>query len=282
MNNISEPQDDEIDLLDLWRTLWDSRRLVMAITAVFSLGGVTYSLLAEPRFSAETTLMPANAKTTGGSGLGAALGGLGGLASLAGVSIGGAGNSEALAVLKSNDFQRGFIQEQNLMPLFFPKNNKSEGKDIRDGLKFLQGGVLVITEDKKSSLLKVVVSWKDPEVAAVWANALVRRLNSQMRERAINEATANIAYLQQEMASASVVSLQQAVGRLLESEMQKMMLAKGGEEFAYKIIDQATPPKIRVSPKRAVISTVSFLAGIFLSILVVFVRKAWLDRRKLI
>jgi uncharacterized protein involved in exopolysaccharide biosynthesis len=58
------------------------------------------------------------------------------------------------------------------------------------------------------------------------------------------------------------------------------MLARGNEEFAFKVIDPATPPKLRDSPKRAVISMVATLAGGFLGLLAVFLRKAVRERRR--
>jgi uncharacterized protein involved in exopolysaccharide biosynthesis len=86
--------------------------------------------------------------------------------------------------------------------------------------------------------------------------------------------------LQREIAATSVVSLQQSMGRVLEGEMQKLMLARGNEEFAFKVIDRATPPKKRDTPKRALIAIVSLLTGGFLGILVVFLRKAIANRPK--
>jgi uncharacterized protein involved in exopolysaccharide biosynthesis len=82
------------------------------------------------------------------------------------------------------------------------------------------------------------------------------------------------------MAATSVVSLQQSMGRVLEGEMQKLMLARGNEEFAFKVIDPATPPKQRDAPKRALVAIVATLAGGFLGLLAVFLRKAIRERRR--
>jgi uncharacterized protein involved in exopolysaccharide biosynthesis len=124
------------------------------------------------------------------------------------------------------------------------------------------------------------IRWKDPDTAAEWANVLVQRLNDRLRQQALTESERNVAYLQKEMAATSVVSLQQSMGRVLEGEMQKLMLARGNEEFAFKVIDRATPPKLRESPKRSLIAIVSMLAGGFLGVLFVFLRKAIQNRPK--
>ncbi|MGA0840620.1 MAG: Wzz/FepE/Etk N-terminal domain-containing protein, partial [Pseudomonadales bacterium] len=53
-----DPYDDEIDLWELWETLWSGRWLVIAITSVFTLGGITYALLAQEWWKAEVVLAP--------------------------------------------------------------------------------------------------------------------------------------------------------------------------------------------------------------------------------
>jgi uncharacterized protein involved in exopolysaccharide biosynthesis len=70
------------------------------------------------------------------------------------------------------------------------------------------------------------------------------------------------------------VTLQQSIGRLLESELQKLMLARGNEEFAFRVIDAASPPKERVRPKRALIAVVGTMLGGMLAVLIVFLSHA--------
>lgn len=277
--NEQYPYDDEIDLFELWETIWSGKWLIVGITALFGVGGVGYALLAPEKFKAQVSVMPADAKSVGG-GLSGALGNLGGLAALAGVSIGGGGSQEPLAVLKSRDFTAKFIEDNALLPVFFPDGKGPSGRlvDVRDGIEFMEKKVRAVAEDKKTGLITVSVTWEDPEIAAKWANDILARLNEQMRARALEESERNVAFLQREISATNVVSLQQAMGRVLETEMQKLMLARGNEQFAFKVIDKATPPKYRDSPKRTLVVLVSILAGGFLGILVVFIRKAIRNR----
>ena len=83
-----------------------------------------------------------------------------------------------------------------------------------------------------------------------------------------------MAYLREELAQTSVPTLQQSVSRLLESELQKLMLARGNEEFAFKVIDAATPPRERVRPKRALISVVGTMVGGMFAVFLVLVMHA--------
>jgi LPS O-antigen subunit length determinant protein (WzzB/FepE family) len=276
MENPAPPvgYDDEIDLWQLWDTIWSGRWLIIAITSLFAVGGVTYALIAQEWFRAEVVLAPADKK----GGMSGALSQLGGLASLAGVSVGGGDNNEPLAVLKSKDFAREFITDMKLMPVLLRDWRGDKEPDIRDALKFFMEKVRTVTDDKKTGLVTLGVRWKEADTAALWANEMVKRLNDRMRNQALIEAERNVAYLQKEMAATSVVSLQQSMGRVLEGEMQKLMLARGNEQFAFKVIDRATPPKLRDAPKRALIAIVATLAGGFLGILAVFLRQALRNR----
>ena len=275
-NSLPQAYDDEIDLWELWDTVWSGRWLIIAITALFAVGGVTYALLAQEWWRAEVVLAPADKKAIPG-----ALSQLGGLASLAGVNIGAGGDQEPLAVLRSKGFAREFIAEQNLMPVLFKDFKSPDGKapDIRDAVRALEG-IRSVSDDKKTGLVTLGIRWKDPETAANWANLMVQRLNSRLRAQALAESQRNVDFLQKEMAATSVVSLQQSMGRVLEGEMQKLMLARGNEQFAFKVIDPATPPKQRDAPKRASIAILSTLIGGFLGLLAVFLRKAIRERRR--
>jgi LPS O-antigen subunit length determinant protein (WzzB/FepE family) len=277
MENPAPPvvYDDEIDLWQLWETIWSGRWLIVAITSLFAVGGVTYALVAQEWWRAEVVLAPADKK----GGMSGALSQLSGLASLAGVSVGGGGGNEPLAVLKSRAFARDFITDMKLMPVLLEDFDAGDRPpDIRDALEIFTEQVRTVSDDKKTGLVTLSVRWKDADTAALWANELARRVNARLRAEALAEAERNVTYLQKEMAETSVVSLQQSMGRVLEGEMQKLMLARGNEEFAFKVIDKATPPNLRDAPKRALIAIFATLAGGVLGILAVFLRQAWRNR----
>jgi len=276
--------DDEISLRELWGILWRGKWIVIALTAVFAVGSVAYALLAQEWYRAEVLLAPAEAQSTSGLG-----GQLGGLAALAGVTVGDGDSAEALAVLESRDFARSFIEDKNLLPVFFAEkwdpaagrwlgDDPAEWPEIRDAVKYFQEKVLRASQDRQSGLVTLAVEWTDPEIAADWAGTLVQRLNSRLREGALAEAETNVAYLQSELAQTNVVTLQQSIGRLLESELQKLMLARGNEEFAFRTLDSASPPKERSRPKRSLIAIIGPMLGGILGVLLVFVRNAMRER----
>jgi uncharacterized protein involved in exopolysaccharide biosynthesis len=91
-NQIATVYDDEIDLKELFSVIWAAKKLILAITSVFAVVSVIYALSLPNQFKASALLAPAQQQSGGLSG---ALGDLGGLASLAGVDIGGGGGGEA-------------------------------------------------------------------------------------------------------------------------------------------------------------------------------------------
>lgn len=269
--------DDEIDLFKLWNTLWRSRWLIASIIAAFALGSVAYALLMPPWYSANVLLAPVKEKAS----LDLA-GQLEGLASLAGIGSGATGSVEAVAVLKSRDFARAFIEDQALLPVLFAEDwdaaanrwKLADPPDLRLAVKFFDENIRRVAEDRKTGLVTLSIEWKDPELAAAWANLLAVRLNDHMRQRALAEAEANVKYLRRELESTTVVMLQQSISRLLENEMQKLMLARGNAEFAFRIIDRAEVPRLKSKPRRISIVVVAVLFAGFLSVFVVFIRDA--------
>lgn len=254
------------------RQLWRARWRILIGAFVCGALGATYSLLATPIFRAQVSLLPAH--TTSSQGLAGQLGGLAGLAGLAGINLGGADKTEPMAVLGSRDFAQAFIERNNLVPVLLAdkwdpvkKNWKEPGPnepDIRDAVEYFDKHVRRIGEDRKSGIVVLTVDWRSPAEAAKWANEMATQVNSQMRARAIADADQSIAYLRSQFETTTQVSLQQSISRLLETQMQQMMMARGNEEYAFRVIDSARVPKKRVFPMRSLITLGSALIGGFI------------------
>jgi uncharacterized protein involved in exopolysaccharide biosynthesis len=218
---------------------------------------------------------------------------LGGLAALAGVSVGGVGGgetAEAVATLESRDLARELIESNELMPVLLyedwdeaSQSWKPRGKkgapDIRDAVRLFHEKVLKVREDRESGLVTVAIEWIDPLLAAEWASKVVRLTNDRLRRRALADAERNIAYLQSEISTTSVVALQQSISRLLEAEMQKFMLAKKNEEFAFRTVDAAEPAKKPSRPKRAIVVVTGTLLGGVIAVFLIFIRRAFLSNQ---
>jgi uncharacterized protein involved in exopolysaccharide biosynthesis len=270
-------EEDEIDLLELIRTLLQSWKMIVGIT-VISIGmAVTYALLTPEVFKAETLLASAQEEKSGTSSLSQ----FGGLAAMVGISIPSDSDTEqVIATLESRKFLSLFINNNKLLPVLFEdlwdtaksawilKSDEDE-PSLNDGFSALKPAI-TIDEEGKSGLITLSISWRDPEIAAQWANDLVKQLNEQLREQAIQDSQKRIGYLEQELAKTTLKDMREVLYSLLESEKQKAMLANVNEDFALEVIDPAVAPEVREKPKRRLIITLGGVCGGFLGIFVVF------------
>lgn len=222
-----------------------------------ALTGTAGALLMHPKYRTSVILMPtAEEEKDLGAGLGALadIGGLGQLASLAGVNIGGsdAKTNEALAVLQSRDFTERFIESHNLLPILYankwdPKKTawvvpQSDVPSLDDGWKVFDKSIRSVTQDDKTGLVTLTVKWKNRFDAADWANELVTEVNQEMRLRAIQSATSDLGYLGGELAHTKDVDLRTSIERLIELQQEKKMLATVNREYVFKTVDKALPP----------------------------------------
>jgi hypothetical protein len=232
-----------------------------------------------------TILIPANSNKSGGlnGSLASALGSASGLASLAGINLSSTdyGVEESLAVLQSRQFIEPFIVDEKVAPELFPSlwdKDSDKWKVAKDEqptlarvyLRFEK--MLVVVKNVKSGLITLQIDWLDSAKAASWLNELVRRLNVEMRSRAIVSADASVGYLQKELSSTVDVSTREAVGRLMESEIRQRMLANVTQDYALRVIDKAmqADPSDRVWPKKLVLMFVGLIVGFLAGFTVAF------------
>lgn len=280
------PQEDEIDLLEYWRAIWGQKKLILAVSFVAALLAAGISLLMQNIYQAEVLLAPVKTDESKPGGLASALGGLSGLASMAGLSVGGGGSvQENLAVLNSREFLWKFIQEKKLMPILFEddwdaENNSwvesdpEEQPSLWDAYRLLtEEGVLSVSTDKESGLIHVGIEWTDAEQSAAWANALVSRLNQYLRQQAIARSNSNLKYLNSELAHTAIADMRQALFELIAQEQKKAMLASTQEQFAFQVLDAAVAPDKKIKPKRSLIVILTALVAGFLSVVFVLVRE---------
>lgn len=285
---------DEIDLLELWRTMLKYKRIILLATFSAAIVAAGYSLLMPNIYRAEVLLAPAQSDDSKAGGLASALsGGLGGLASMAGISLGGGGSTEEnLAVLKSRDFLWKFVQEKKLMPILFEDKWDAEAKRWKESdpkkqpgqldvhRLFTQGGLLSVDKDKNAELFTVAVEWNDAALASDWANALVEDLNLYLAQKTIARSERNLKYLNEELMRAQIEEMRKTLFDLIANEQKQAMLANTQKEFAFKVLDPAVEPDKKIKPKRSLIVILAaFVAG-FLATLYAFIMEGIAKRRE--
>jgi len=270
---------------DLVQTLLLYRyRIALFMVCCTILIGVL-SFVIQKQYDAVIVISPVTSTSEKSLG-GGALGSLSGLAALAGMSLGSdSKKNESLATLQSQALMQRYIRENNLMPILYEdKWDAATGKwKVTDPKKtptlwiatqFFKN-IRTVEPDNKTGMVTLKVRWKDPLLAAKWANGLVKMTNDFERETAIAESDRNIAYLTQQAAGTDVLGIKQAIYNLLQSEISKSMIARGTPEYAFKVIDPALVPEKAAFPQKKIWVLAAFFGSFVLSVLMVLARLAW-------
>lgn len=303
MENDQKPvdmYDDEIDLRELFGVLWAGKKLIVGITAVFAVISVLYALSIPDQYRASTVLAPAQQE---GGGLSGALGQLGGLASLAGVSIGGGESSEAQVaqeIMRSWDFVDSFVSVNNLAVEVFAaegwdrnNNTLSIDEDLYDvesesWVREAPAGKTVeptswelyeafserfsVSQDKKTGMITVAVEYYSPMLAKRWVDQLVKDINAHMQARKLKQVNNNIQYLEAQIQKTAIADMKEVFYTIIEEQIKSKMLAEASPEYAFVTVSPAMVPEQKSQPKRALICVLGTMLGGMLSILLVLIR----------
>jgi hypothetical protein len=254
--------DEVLDLSGLWRLLrerWLTLSCVLLVGAAAG-WGLSYLLTKKYRAEAVLTLVESSAPEGAMHALGDQLSGL---ASFAGLDVSSTDRERGatIAMLHSHLFVEQFLAAQNVLPYLFPDRwDARAGRwkpgvvqpTLQDGAELFIKRILTVNEDHKTGIVTLRIQWSKRDLLSGWANTMVAMANAANRERAIRDATQSIDYLQKEAAGADTVELKQSIYSLLESQMNKRMLAVTRPEFSFRVIDPAQEPRLRdyVSPIR--------------------------------
>lgn len=131
-----------------------------------------------------------------------------------------------------------------------------------------------LTSDSRTGLVTLKITWTDPQLAAQWANDLVKETNSYLRGVAISEAEHNIAYLREQLAKSNLVAVRETISSVLQNQINNEILARGKDQYALKIIDPAVPSERPEWPLKVPWIATGFFTGLLTSCFLAILRKA--------
>ena len=177
-SNSSNGDDDEISLIDLAIALGEEKKTLFAVPLFTTSVAIVVSLIMTPVFTAKTLMMPPQQQQSSAA---SALASLGALAGLAGGAAGVKSPDEMyIAFMESESLQNSIIKKMNLQTRYEAKTLT----DTRAGLK----GAVKITSDKKSGLISIEATDKDPVFAAQLANLYIDELHNLLGRLAVTDA----------------------------------------------------------------------------------------------
>jgi uncharacterized protein involved in exopolysaccharide biosynthesis len=212
------------------------------------------------------------------SGLGAALGQLGSLASLAGISLPNSESDEreeAIQYLRSETLARRFVEQNDIPQRVFASkwdsienrwlvDDPAEAPTLNDAVDYFKRQMLVVSHDRRTGVVGVAVIWKDPSEAAELADGFLKLANEDLRRRAIAESQRKLEYLNKLASEVSDVAQRQLIFQLVQSEISFGMLANVRADYAFRIVDPAVAPDADrpVLPRRGFITVSGLFAGL--------------------
>lgn len=266
----------ELHLKDLWVALLRGKWLIAGVSATFAVIAAVIGLAMPPMYRAQTVLAPTSEDV--GGGLASLAGQLAGVAALAGVDLRRRSSTEeALATLRSRAFAEGFIARHGLAPILFAEQWDAEAKrwhaEPSPGELFeLFDKLREVEQDLQTGMVTLTVDWKDPSLAAQWANQMVADVNEVLRTKALQESEKSLRFLHEELQKASAIEMRQAMYGVIEAEMKSAMLANAKTEYAFSVIDPAVAPEKRHRPRRTLLVIVGVAAGFVLGALTAVIR----------
>jgi uncharacterized protein involved in exopolysaccharide biosynthesis len=283
---------EEVSIFDLWAVVLAKRILIAAVSATVFLFALAYAFLSTPVYRAQVVLIEAEAEQPSTS-ISALAGQFGGLASLAGIRADS--NSlklEALATLRSRAFLEEFIVDLKIMPHLYRDlwdverqvwlaDDPSEIPTLSKAYEYFRDNVMTVSDVSEQGVITIAIDTEAPEIAAKWANDIILRLNEKLRRRSVAEAQKSIEYLNDELSKTSIVELQLAIYRMIETQINTIMMASVREEYAFRVIDPAQPPDQGnfVRPKRLLALAVGAIGGVLLGLFAAFFMHGFQNQR---
>lgn len=315
----TDTTDDEIDLLDLFSVLLKRKWLIIGVTALAMLGVVLFavgSLLLPPEksylpneYTPKAHMLINDSSSSGGS-MASMLSssGLGGLASLAGVSVPGGSTYSALAVYLAgtNSFLDSVVDKFNLVERY--EITKSLRAESRKALK----ENLSASFDDDSGVFTISFTDIDPAFAQSVVNYAVAYMEQRFTEMGIDknklqkenlEANIKNTYdeilkLEQEsmnLERATVMGsytanggslvleatrikreldAQQAVYTQLKTQYELLKVQMASETPVFQVLEYAEIPDQKSGPSRGMLCIIVTFAGFFGSVFMSFVLNA--------
>jgi uncharacterized protein involved in exopolysaccharide biosynthesis len=202
----------EISIVELGMVIWQRRRWLAMVTGIGMLLAVGYALLIPNQYTSTAQLMPPDQRALSNTFMLSALAGAGAI----GPSVGGLMNARTpggtfIGILDSQTAQDDIINRFDLRRVYHCKFYT----DARNILK----GKTTIVEDKKSGIISISVTDRDPNQARDLAEANVEELNKLVNSLSTSSARREREFLEQRLKSiksdldASSVALSQFSSR---------------------------------------------------------------------
>lgn len=276
----------EIKLSHLIAILWRYKIGIVLFTAICSSLTVFYAINKPDIYTAKGLYAPKSAD--GGSSLSKLAGQFGGLASMAGINLGGGSGDKtdmALEVLRSRAFLQSFIEKYDLAaPLMAAKSwnktsnqliydetlfdvenqkwvretppNKSQVPTAYEAFPYLQENLSVEYISKKG-IIKIQLNYYSPEIAAKWLNLMVAELNAFWQRKELQQSEKLIELLTKNAKTSTQSELKSILYSLVAEQTKSYVLAQVEDETVLESIVGIIVPEEKSAPSRSLLCIIA-------------------------
>lgn len=291
---------DELDLKEVFNVIWSGRVLISTITFLFLMVSVVFALSLPNQYRATAIVTPV---LGGGGAVSGVLGRFGGLASLAGVGVGGAAQNEALIarhVMQSRGFIEKFIHDYDLGVKIYAASgwdkktntlkydssvyNKTDSSWIGDNAEDVVSapsdwklyrkfsGMFTIVDDPANGVISVSVEHYSPHVAKELVDKLIAGINDHLKEQKLARVNLNIHYLEAQIEKTPITEMREVFYSVVEEQIKSKMLAEASPEYAFMTVSPAMIPELRSRPMRTLICAIGAFTGLLIGTVLVLFR----------
>jgi len=291
--NIDYIEEDEIDLRELFATIMKGKKIIAALVVVITTLTLIYALSLPNSYKSEAVLIP-TAEDSGSS-----LGSLGGLAAMAGVSIGGGGSMTPdvafNSLLNNYEFMKTFVEKNKIVEHYdaldldknyifalgyrglydmfksSPDENKEYKEKVFNVITALQKN-FSISSDKKTALITVSFTDYDRAYPPVVIDEFLRDASAYLVENNLDITNKKLKYFQKELLKAESFELRQSLSGMISKILQEKVMMKSKVYYQCDVLTQPFPSYIKdkTKPKRGLIIVVAFITSIILGVFLVF------------
>ncbi len=279
-----ETPDKALSKVDLFRLIWNARLLAIIGLSIGALAGFIGASFMQPVYRSQLIVEYVDRSSGGGD---AALGGaLGGIASLAGISVGeSSGRAYALGRVKSQQLLLDYIRASNAKSILFASrwdqksatfNKDADGRtptDLQAVARFKKS-VMRFDEDPLTRLISVQVDWSNPKQSAKWGNEYISYVDRVLREEKLIETQQSLIFLRRELETTQLPEIRAAVARLIQDQLRQQVLARGTRSYAFRIVDPAVAAEKPVKPQRLLLTAAAAFTGLLLGLILGLLRQS--------
>jgi uncharacterized protein involved in exopolysaccharide biosynthesis len=265
--------------------------IIGVFAVVFAAASVAYALTRRPLFESTALLSPVKEDAGGMGALSGVIGQFAGIAGGLNLSLGGANEDEAIAVLESREFSLRFMHEHGVLPILYPnlwdedhhawkaaKPGKPPGPSLDNAVKAFDD-LRVAVVDRRTEFVRLSIRAPTAAQAQEWAASMIHELNETLRQQTFEESQKAVALLSKSVETEQIQSIRVAAAALLESQLRREVATQSRRDYAMRVLDPPSLPDQRYYPKRTRMVIIGTGLGIVFGCLFVLSLRAWRNRR---